>query len=176
MSLPAHLPLPPGYSMRPWTEHDVDAVAQLDDLVFGPYSWSYEIFSHEYQASTHHSPYSFYQVITHHDDVIGFAGLLHGPPFADVTTIGVHPDHTGQKLGAALLIWLMRTADTLGALDILLEVRADNTGAQRLYADNGFEHIHTRPRYYPGGIDAWVMRKRLAEPGPSTASTLTDKE
>lgn len=176
MNLPADLPLPDGYTMRPWGEHDVEAVAQLDALVFGPDSWSPEIFRHEYQASTGQSPHSFYQVITHYDVVVGFAGLLYGPPFADVTTIGVHPDHTGKKLGAALLVWLMRTADALGAMDILLEVRADNTAAQRLYAHNGFEHIHTRPRYYPGGADAWVMRKRLHEPGTSTAAALMDKE
>lgn len=173
---PEPLPLPPGYAQRAWTAADIPDVAQLDALVFGPDAWSQPIFESEYRASTAEQPNSFYQVITHQDTVIGFAGLLYGPPFADITTIGIHPDHTGQKLGAALLIWLIRTADALGALDILLEVRADNTVAQRLYADNGFEHIHTRPKYYPGGVDAWVMRKRLREPGPSPAAALTDKE
>ena len=176
MNQPAYFPLPNGYTMRPWSEHDVEAVVQLDALVFGADSWSLEIFRREYQASTAQNPHSFYQVITFGDVVVGFAGLLYGPPFADVTTIGIHPDHTGKKLGAALLVWLMHTADDLGALDMLLEVRADNTRAQRLYADNGFEHIHTRPRYYPGGVAAWVMRRRLRQPGPSTATALTDKE
>lgn len=176
MNLLEQVSLPDGYVMRTWTADDVEAVAALDALVFGPDSWSEEIFAHEYRASMESTPHSFYQVITHYGVVIGFAGLLYGPPFADITTIGVHPEHTGKKLGAALLNWLMHTAEALGAVDILLEVRADNTGAQRLYADNGFEHIHTRPRYYPGGIDAWVMRKRLVEPGPSSATALTNKE
>lgn len=176
MTQSTHVPLPAGYVMRTWAEEDVEAVSQLDALVFGPDSWSHEIFRHEYRASTEQNPHSFYQVITYGGVVIGFAGLLYGPPFADVTTIGVHPDHTAQKLGAALLIWLMDTAQELGAMDILLEVRADNTRAQRLYTDNGFEHIHTRPKYYPGGIDAWVMRKRLRQRGPSSAVALTDKE
>lgn len=176
MILPEPLQLPPGYAQRTWTAADVDSVAQLDALVFGADAWSQPIFESEYIASTAEQPHSFYQVMTYHGTVIGFAGLLYGPPFADITTIGIHPDHTGQKLGAALLIWLIRIADSLGAMDLLLEVRADNVVAQRLYADNGFEHIHTRPRYYPGGIDAWVMRKRLREPGASTAAALTDKE
>src|SRR5699024_11640208 len=89
-------------------------------------------------ASTAHNPPSFYHVITFGDMVVGVAGLLYGPPFADVIIIGIHPDHTDKKRGAALLVWLMHTADDLGALDMLLEVRADNTRAQRLYADNGF--------------------------------------
>src|SRR5699024_7696547 len=176
MNLPAHLPLPDGYSMRPWGEHDVEAVAQLDALVFGPDSWSHEIFSYEYQASMDQSPHSFYQVITHYDVVVGFAGLLYGPPFADVTTIGVHPDHTGKKLGAALLVWLMRTADALGAMDILLEAGAVSTAPHRLYAQICVHQSPASPGYYPGCPDAWVMRKRLREAGPSTAAALMDKE
>lgn len=176
MTIPEPLTLPTGYAQRPWTADDVAPVAALDAIVFGPDAWSLDLFAAEYQASAADRPDRFYQVVTHDEVVIGFAGLLYGPPFADITTIGVHPDHTGKKLGAALLIWLIRTAHHVGAEDLLLEVRADNTGAQQLYADNGFTHIHTRPRYYPGGIDAWVMRKRLREPGPSTAVALSSKE
>lgn len=176
MMLPEPLPLPPGYTQRSWTATDLEAIAELDALVFGPDAWSLPIFEAEFAASAAEHPHNFYQVLTYHGVIVGFAGLLYGSPFADITTIGIHPEHTGQKLGAALLVWLIRTAVALGAVDVLLEVRADNTVAQRLYADNGFEHIHTRPRYYPGGVDAWVMRKRLREPGPSTAAALTDKE
>ncbi|NWN88829.1 MAG: ribosomal protein S18-alanine N-acetyltransferase [Micrococcaceae bacterium] len=176
MNLPEPIALPDGYTQRDWTADDIAVVAALDALVFGPDAWSAPIFDSEYHASTAAHPHSYYQVITHHDVVVGFAGLMYGPPFADITTIGVHPEHKGKKLGVALLIWLMDTARELGAEDLLLEVRADNTVAQRLYANNGFEHIHTRPRYYPGGIDAWVMRKRLRDPGPSSAVALTNKE
>ena len=175
--LPDPIALPHGYIQRPWQTEDLDSVTALDALIFGPDAWSHALFADEYAASEGSVPDRFYQVITHHDEaIIGFAGLLYGPPFADVTTIGIHPDHTGNKLGAALLVWLIRTAHKLGAEDLLLEVRADNTVAQRLYADNGFTHIHTRRRYYPGGVDAWVMRKRLRHPGPSTAVALSNKE
>lgn len=176
MHLPEPLELPTGYVQRPWTADDLQPLTALDALVFGPDAWSYELFADEYDASTAPEPNRFYQVITHQGTIVGFAGLLYGPPFADITTIGIHPDHTGKKLGAALLVWLIRTAYDLGAEDVLLEVRADNTEAQRLYAHNGFTHIHTRRRYYPGGVDAWVMRKRLRDPGPSTAVALSSKE
>lgn len=173
---PEPLPLPAGYTQRHWTAHDIAEVTALDALVFGPDRWSQDLFEAEYQASVAEHPHSFYQVITHRGVIIGFAGLVYGPPFADITTIGIHPDHTGKKLGAALLIWLIRTAHQLGAADLLLEVRADNQAAQQLYADNGFSHIHTRTGYYPGGVDAWIMRKRLADPGPSSAVALNTKE
>lgn len=176
MTIPEPLPLPAGYVQRPWTGDDLAELVPLDAVIFGPDAWSWELFAAEYESSLDPEPHHFYQVITHDDTIVAFAGLLYGPPFADITTIGVHPDHAGKKLGAALLVWLIRTAYEVGAEDLLLEVRADNTRAQKLYADNGFTHIHTRARYYPGGVDAWVMRKRLREPGPSTASTLSTKE
>ncbi len=170
MNPPAPLNLPPGYAQRTWAADDLTEITVLDDLIFGPDAWSHQLFEAEYQDSATNNPNSYYQVITHHNQIVAFAGLFYGPPFADITTIGVHPDHTGKKLGAALLIWLIRQAHDLGATDMLLEVRADNASAQQLYADNGFTHIHTRPRYYPGGIDAWVMRKPLREPEASQTS------
>jgi hypothetical protein len=42
----------------------------------------------------------------------------------------------------------------------MLEVRADNAGAIALYERFGFERISVRRGYYPGGVDAWVMRLR----------------
>ena len=46
---------------------------------------------------------------------------------------------------------------------MLLEVRADNPRAQRLYRWFGFEQIHVRPRYYRGGTDALIMRLKLKD-------------
>jgi len=46
---------------------------------------------------------------------------------------------------------------------VLLEVRADNETAIRLYRRHGFEQISVRRRYYqPGDIDALVMQLRPA--------------
>jgi len=48
-------------------------------------------------------------------------------------------------------------ARELGAERILLEVRADNPRAQRLYERNGYRQIHVRRRYYDDGTDAIIM-------------------
>ena len=48
-------------------------------------------------------------------------------------------------------------ARELGAERILLEVRADNPRAQRLYERNGYRAIHVRCGYYDDGTDAIIM-------------------
>jgi ribosomal-protein-alanine N-acetyltransferase len=80
---------------------------------------------------------------------------------ADVQTIGVHPASQGRGLGTLLLRALTAEAVRRGATSLLLEVRADNDPAIRLYTREGFERISLRRRYYqPGDVDAWVMRRR----------------
>ena len=80
---------------------------------------------------------------------------------ADVQTIGVAPAAQGRGVGTLLLRALTAQAVRRGATSLLLEVRADNDAAIRLYTREGFERISVRRRYYqPGDVDAWVMRRR----------------
>lgn len=169
-------PQPDGYQLRDWTAQDIDAVTELDSLVFDQDAWSPEMFRHEFMLAQQENPDRFYGVIEAPDGKIaGFAGLMLGHPFADIHTIGVRPDHTGIGLGRMLLDWMITTAQAHNIQDVLLEVRASNARAQDLYQRAGFDHIHTRPKYYPGGEDAWVMRKQLRDPQPSSASQLSPR-
>lgn len=105
--------------------------------------------------------------------ILGYAGLMCVLPLSDVQTIAVAPEAQGQGLGTALLHRIIDTATDAGAEQLLLEVRADNDGAQSLYHREGFETIHSRPRYYGDGTDALIMRKILREPAAhSSASDL----
>ena len=91
----------------------------------------------------------------------GYAGLDLGGDVADVMTVAVHPEARGTGLGARLLEHLHAVARSAGADGIMLEVRADNGAARGLYDTRGYQVVHTRPRYYRGGVDALVMRKEL---------------
>jgi ribosomal protein S18 acetylase RimI-like enzyme len=80
-----------------------------------------------------------------------------------VLTLGVATAEQGRGLGAALLRDLLDAAERAGAREVLLDVRADNPVAQRLYARHGFVPIGVRRRYYqPSGTDAVVMRREGA--------------
>ena len=45
---------------------------------------------------------------------------------------------------------------------MLLEVRADNTGAQAFYAAHGYREIARRTRYYADGAAAVVLERDLS--------------
>ncbi|WP_120003632.1 ribosomal protein S18-alanine N-acetyltransferase [Nesterenkonia muleiensis] len=104
--------------------------------------------------------------------IIAYAGMMCVLPLADVQTLAVAPEAQGQGLGSRLLALIEEESRHRGAEDLLLEVRADNPGAQRLYRRNGFETIRQRRQYYPDGGDALIMRKRLKQRGRSSAADL----
>lgn len=101
----------------------------------------------------------------------GYAGMMCVLPLADVQTLAVAPEMQGQGLGTRLLGLIVEAARTRGAEQVLLEVRADNPGAQALYRREGFEPIHTRPRYYPDGQDALIMRRPLTDLDARSSAT-----
>lgn len=88
---------------------------------------------------------------------IGYCGTMVVADTADVQTIGVLPEYEGHGFGRAMLEQMYARARELGAERILLEVRADNPRAQRLYERNGYHQIHVRRRYYDDGTDAIIM-------------------
>ncbi|HEY2316636.1 MAG TPA: GNAT family N-acetyltransferase, partial [Streptosporangiaceae bacterium] len=74
----------------------------------------------------------------------------------------------GQGIGSALLDRLLAEASSRGCTEVFLEVRADNTRAQRLYRWRGFADVGIRRGYYqPSGTDAIVMRRDLRQPASS---------
>ncbi|TQS46677.1 ribosomal protein S18-alanine N-acetyltransferase [Cryptosporangium phraense] len=139
--------------MRWW---HIEEIAPLERDLFGDEEWSAGMFWSELaQADTR-----WYRVALENDEVIGYAGLcVYGPEDAWVQNIAVRRDRQGAGLGRKMLDELLEEAVRRGARQVLLEVRADNAPAQRLYARRGFEAIGLRRGYYqPSNTDAVVMR------------------
>jgi ribosomal-protein-alanine N-acetyltransferase len=88
----------------------------------------------------------------------GYSGMWHIADEAHISTIAVHPDWRGQRLGE-LLVWCMvRQAMLQGAAQVTLEVRVSNSLAQGLYRKYGFEVMGLRKGYYrDNGEDAYMM-------------------
>lgn len=99
-------------------------------------------------------------------EVVGHAGLMFAATDGHVTTIAVDPAWHRRGIGAHLLLVLVREALRRGALDLTLEVRASNAGAQELYRRFGFVEAGVRRGYYQeDGEDAVIMwANDVAEP------------
>jgi ribosomal-protein-alanine N-acetyltransferase len=139
----------------------VDEVLPLERQLFAPEPWTAHHFWSELgQTATRH-----YLVALDGERVVGYAGLCDYPDELFVQTIGVDPAYQGRGVGAQLLDALLEEAARRGRKPVLLEVRADNAPAQRLYERRGFTKTGVRRGYYPGGVDALVMTCSPSELG-----------
>lgn len=84
---------------------------------------------------------------------------------AEIITLAVAPEARRRGIARALLQQAMTRAATAGAATMVLEVAAANLAAAALYAGAGFVQAGHRPRYYPDGADALIMRAPLPSCG-----------
>lgn len=167
-------------AVRRMAMEDIDYVLKLDRMSFAT-PWSANTYQHEVRNS--HStmlvvePYSFPASTSNHNPIkwlrrllspaiqntaryplLAYSGFWLISGEAHISTIAVHPDFRGHKLGE-LLIWCMAMqAIRLEAEVITLEVRISNDIAQSLYRKYGFEVSGRRKGYYrDNGEDAYLM-------------------
>lgn len=89
--------------------------------------------------------------------VIGSVTLWNLAGEGEIANLAVHPHFQGQGVGRALMQTALHHAAELGLERILLEVRASNEPAQRLYQSLGFVPEGRRRAYYANGEDAILM-------------------
>lgn len=103
-------------------------------------------------------PATEYRIARVENRIVGYAGLWLIIDEAHITTMAVHPDFRGRKIGEWLLHKQMERAHETGMVRGILEVRAGNIPAQRLYEKYGFKVISVRKNYYSDDKeDAFIM-------------------
>jgi len=147
---------PPEATLRDLEWTDLARLAELEQQLFADDAWSEATWWSELAGR----PRRDYVVAVAPDGAVaGYAGLDVSGDVADVMTVATAPGRRGRGIGRLLLDELVRRATARGVEAVLLEVRADNDAARRLYDRAGFEVISVRRRYYqPGDVDALVMR------------------
>ncbi|MCR4488724.1 GNAT family N-acetyltransferase, partial [Micrococcus luteus] len=175
--------LPPGYLLRPMTVWDVPEVLAHEATLFPLDAWPAHFYEEELAQTgpaggrdAHgRPPTRDYRVVVRDvaapgsadedgpapGEIVGYGGIMVVGDVADVQTVGTVAAAQGRGIGAAQLRWMAAEAAARGASALMLEVRASNAVARRLYAHHGFEELYVRRRYYPGGEDAVIMRKAL---------------
>ncbi len=148
------------------TAADLDAVVELEQAVFGEEAWTRQMLAGELEQQ----PASRHYLVAEDDGrIAGYAGLLGAGWQGDVLTLAVAADRWGHGIGSALLEALLAEAVRRGCTEVFLEVRTDNSRAQRLYKRYRFVEVGIRRGYYqPSGADALVMRRTMT-PAPGEA-------
>jgi len=135
------------------TPADLTAVLRIEELSFTT-AWPQNAFANEIRDNK----LAHYFVGRVGDAVVAYGGIWVILEDSHVTTIAVHPDYRGRKLGEEMLLKLLDEAIAQGASWITLEVRESNESAQRLYRKYGFTTVSTRRGYYSdNGENALVM-------------------
>jgi [ribosomal protein S18]-alanine N-acetyltransferase len=143
-------------TMRWW---DIEPILDIEDELFGTDAWSAGLFWSE--LAQHDSRH--YVVVDDDSALLGYAGIVTIDAEAYIQTIGIVRARWGSGLGTVLMSELLTHANERGARTVMLEVRADNERAHRLYERFGFNTIGVRRGYYqPSGADAHVMVRRSA--------------
>ena len=137
-----------------WT--DLARLAELEQELFADDAWSEATWWSELAGRPRRD---YVVAVTPDGGIAGYAGLDVSGDVADVMTVATASGAQGRGIGRLLLDELVRRAVDRDVEAVLLEVRADNDTARRLYDRAGFEVISVRRRYYqPGDVDALVMR------------------
>ena len=78
-----------------------------------------------------------------------------------VITIDVIPEARRSGVGSALLTAAENRLRLAGSTRVRLETAVNNASALAFYKRHGYSVSKTIPRYYPDGLDAFVMQKNL---------------
>lgn len=152
---------PHGIRLRDVEWTDLAVLAGLESELFAADAWSLESWWHELAQRPRRD---YFVAVDDADRIVGYAGLDRSGAVGDIMTVAVVPAAQGAGVGHRLLAELTRRARHSGIRSLLLEVRADNAAARKLYERNGFDVINVRRRYYqPGDVDALVMRRLMED-------------
>lgn len=149
--------------MRALSWRDIPVLVDLERDLFGHEAWTAQTWWAELAQGTRRAyvvagPAPGEAGARPGGEVWGYAGLDLAGELADVMTIATAPHAQGRGIGSLLMDHLIAMARGAGAVQLHLEVRADNEAARRLYDRYGFSVLRIRRRYYqPDDVDAVIM-------------------
>ena len=137
------------------TADHVAQVAELEKICFGTEAWSERSVASELTNSL-----SLWLVAEEEGNVWGYVGSQTVMDETDMMNIAVHPEHRKQGIAATLVNNLVDALKTRGSHSLMLEVRASNDPARKLYDKLGFQQVGLRKNYYRNPKeDACILRK-----------------
>jgi len=153
-----------GVVMRSLQEGDLAAVVDLERTTPGAPHWSVK----DYQdclGGTQATLLRRAWIAERAGRVIGFAvvrevaldGVLDGALECELESIVVGAEEQRCGVGGALLSTIIDSLKSTGAAILMLEVRASNQAAVRLYERAGMVKVGARPGYYSGPLEDAIL-------------------
>ena len=139
----------------PMNASHVAAVADLEKICFGSEAW------HEQSvASELENDLSFWLVAVDGEAVAGYVGSQTVLGETDMMNVAVHPDYRRRRIAEMLILALVEALKERKSHWLMLEVRASNEPAIKLYEKLGFSEVGRRKNYYRNPReDALILRK-----------------
>jgi len=153
-----------GCVIEPMCEHDLLEVVEIEETT-GLSQWGWEAYRAELEKP------EALMLVARRDAPEPQTGRRLGGYLAaringdelHINNLGVWPDSRRRGIGGALLGAALDFAARCGAFEAVLEVRAGNLPALRMYERYGFAVVGERRNYYREPVeDARIMTKRLA--------------
>lgn len=139
-------------------DRDLDAIAEIARASF-PHPWTRAMFAQELSTQPLSRSYVFR---TAEGIVAGFCTCWLIIDELHINAIAVSPECRQQGIARQLLAHVLDDARAQGARRVVLEVRASNSAALRLYDTFGFATESIRKGYYPDPPeDALVLSRAL---------------
>lgn len=141
------------------THDDLDGIFEVEKDAF-PIPWPISSFEEELNNIL-----ATYLVAKSEDKVIGYIGMWFVMDECHITNIAVHSEYRKRGIATRLINEMLKLCEEHETTYIMLEVRASNLPAQKLYSKFGFSDEIIRKGYYknPDGTreDAIVMSKEI---------------
>lgn len=137
--------------IREMQQGDIPVVVEIENQNFRE-PWTQAIFKEEMAQGTR-----TYYVAELDQQVIGYMGVIWILDEGHITNIAIDSKHQGKGYGRELMTHVANLAFGRGLASMTLEVRASNVRAIHLYETLGFINEGTRPKYYEGREDAYIM-------------------
>jgi len=131
------------------------------------------IVSIERKVFNEHDPYLYMQFYENYPDtfivatingfVTGYiAGFLASGTVGRIFSLAVHPSYQRRGVGGHLIEQMINLFRSMGALEVILEVRSDNITAKRFYEKHRFFQFGLAEKYYNDSQNACLMKIMLS--------------
>lgn len=127
-------------TIRRMIQEDILKVASIEKECFSQ-PWSEQGFL---DALSHGAVF----LVAEEAEVIGYIGMYVSEPEGEITNVAVAPDARNGGCGSALVSAMQQWAGHNGVARVVLEVRAGNQTAIRVYQKAGFVKLGVRRNFY----------------------------